>query len=99
MTLIPILYINARVRKLLVLKENIDNLQLPQGTDIFIYEVDVCLVLRGAQKMANMQKTVNIISDISEEPSVKVNTGKTKVMMIKAKSPLQPLPLGQKPIE
>ena len=70
-----------------ILMENLATLTLPNNVDIFIYADDVCVVSKGAHRITNLQKALDTISDKTKELGLKINTNKTKTMMIKCPIP------------
>ena len=58
--------------------ENLVNLTLPNNVDIFIYADDVCIVSRGANKIQNLQKALNGISEKTKELDLKSMPTKQK---------------------
>ena len=82
-----------------LLMENLLNLQLPPGVDIFIYADDVCVVVWGRFKMRTMQSVLNLIVEKAAELGLKININKTKAMMIKDRLPAESLKIDHTPIE
>ena len=82
-----------------ILMENIANLTLPNNVDIFIFADDVCVVAKGANKINNLQKSLDIITRKSKELGLKINSNKTKTMTIKCQPPDQVMRVDNNPIE
>ena len=82
-----------------ILMENLANLVLPNNVDIFIFADDVCIVARGSHKVNNLQKSLDIITRKSKELGLKINTNKTKAMMIKCAPPAQVMHIDNNPID
>ena len=82
-----------------LLMENIATIQLPNGVDLFIFADDVAVVSRGPIKTVNLQRALNQIHKKSAEIGLKINSNKTKAMVIKDHTPDHPLTIGGRPIE
>ena len=82
-----------------ILMENIAMLELPQGIGIFIFADDVCIAARGRNKIHNLQRAVNMIIQKSNELGLKINSNKTKTMMIKDKKPGRNITINDQQIE
>ena len=82
-----------------ILMENIAMLELPQGVDLFIFADDVCIAARGQNKIRNLQRAVNMIIQKSKELGLKINSNKTKTMMIKDRKPGRNLTINDQQIE
>ena len=81
-----------------ILMENILQIQLPEGVQIFIYADDICVVSRGINKVAKMQRTLNSIARKCNELGLKINSTKTVAMAIKSTTPSNNLQLLGQPI-
>ena len=79
--------------------ENIARLELPQGVDLLIFADDVCVAARGRNKINNLQRAVNMIMEKSKELGLKINTNKTKTMIIKDKKPERNITINNQQIE
>ena len=82
-----------------ILMENIARLELPQGVDLLIFADDVCVAARGRNKINNLQRAVNMIMEKSKELGLKINTNKTKTMIIKDKKPERNITINNQQIE
>ena len=82
-----------------ILMENIVRLELPQGVDLLIFADDVCVAARGRNKINNLQRAVNMIMKKSKELGLKINTNKTKTMIIKDKKPERNIAINNQQIE
>ena len=82
-----------------ILMENIARLELPQGVDLLIFADDVCVAARGRNKVNNLQRAVNMIMEKSKELGLKLNTNKTKIMIIKDKKPERNITINNQQIE
>ena len=79
--------------------ENIARLELPQGVDLLIFADDVCVAARGRNKINNLQRAVNMIMEKSKELGLKINTNKTKTMIIKDNKPERNITINNQQIE
>ena len=82
-----------------ILMENIARLELPQGVDLLIFADDVCVAARGRNKINNLQRAVNMILEKSKELGLKINTNKTKTMIIKDKKPERNITINNQQME
>ena len=82
-----------------ILMENIATLELPQGVDLFIFADDVCIAARGPNKIHKLQRALNIITQKSKELGLKINSNKTKTMMIKDKKTHRNIIINDQQIE
>ena len=82
-----------------ILMENIARLELPQGVDLLLFGDDVCVAARGRNKINNLQRAVNMFMEKSKELGLKINTNKTKTMIIKDKKPERNITINNQPIE
>ena len=74
-------------------------LELSQGVDLFIFADDVCIAARGRNKIHNLQRAVNMIIQKSKELGLKLNSNKTKTMMIKDRKPGRNITINDQQIE
>ena len=79
--------------------ENIATLELPPGVDLFIFADDVCVAARGRDKIRKLQRAVDIIIQKSNELGLKINSNKTKTMMIKDRIPERNISIDNQQIE
>ena len=79
--------------------ENIVTLELPLGVDLFIFADDVCVAARGCNKIRKLQRAVDIIIQKSNELGLKINSNKTKTMMIKDRIPERNISIDNQQIE
>ena len=82
-----------------ILMENIATLELPPGVDLFIFADDVCVAARGRDKIRKLQRAVDIIIQKSNELGLKINSNKTKTMMIKDRIPERNISVDNQQIE
>ena len=79
--------------------ENIAELILPQGVDIFLYADDLAVISSGMAKAARLQSALDIIVNKSNELGLKINTRKTKILPIKLQAPEVAFQIDNEPIE
>ena len=67
--------------------ENIAQLQLPPGVELFMFANYICIVSKGPNKGPRMQRALNTIANTCSDLGLKINTLKTKEMAMKTPTP------------
>ena len=82
-----------------ILIENLLQIQLPFGVEIFIFADDICIVARGPARVSRMQAALRLIQEECTRLGLKINTAKTCAMAIKSPTPAAQITLSNQPIQ